>query len=128
MTWQRLTSRYHDFSALMDRGSAAVEEEDVAVLETLSRDSASLLAEIQAAWLELEAAARRRGEVDEAALEGLAEAMRAALAKSQANERRIAAWQARTQETICTVAQGGIALAGYGRPEAGGPELMTQRA
>lgn len=119
MTWQKLTARYRDFSALMDRGSTALEQEDVTALEALSRDSASLLGEIQVAWLELEAAARRGSDVEDTALEALAHAMRGALAKSQANERRIAAWQARTREAICAAAQGGIALAGYagGSPE-----------
>jgi hypothetical protein len=114
MIWQKLASRYHDFSALMDRGSLAIEAEDLEALEAVARESARLLEEMHETWAEAAEAAGQDPAVSTAELESLRAVMQEALHRSQDNQDRIAAWKEETGGTLRTVAQGARATAGYG--------------
>ena len=120
MARQRLEERYRQFAALMDRGAAAVEEEDVDALEAVSRESSLLLGEIQSAWQDVEAEVRAAAPAEgTASLAALAPLMRLALERVQENHARIAAWKDLTQASLCAAVKGGAAVTGYGGATAG---------
>ncbi len=54
---QQLETPYRRYLDLMDRGAAAIEREDLAELEAVAADSASVLAEMRAVLADLEAQA-----------------------------------------------------------------------
>jgi hypothetical protein len=111
---QQLETPYRRYLDLMDRGAAAIEREDLAELEAVAADSASVLAEMRAVLADLEAQAVTGGLAgEEAALASLDLLMRDAIRRSERNQEKISAWKAQTQEWLCTAKAGSVAMAGY---------------
>nr|MBI3614276.1 hypothetical protein [Nitrospirota bacterium] len=114
MQAQQLETPYRRYLELMDRGTQAIEEEDLDALEAVATASAPVLTEMRAVLADLEAQAITGGLAgEEAALESLGLLMRDAIGRSERNQEKMAAWQAQTQEWLCTAKTGSVAMAGY---------------
>ncbi|MDE3035945.1 MAG: hypothetical protein KGJ14_08230 [Nitrospirota bacterium] len=127
MDYQRFRQQCRDYIALMEQGEGMIARGDVDAIESMAMDAAHLLVDMRAAWNELEQQAYMPGAVLESSLAELRYLMREALCRVERNKDNVAAWKARTQELLCAVKAGSIAMAGYAELDGPAKNLVNAR-
>jgi ABC-type Fe2+-enterobactin transport system substrate-binding protein len=123
---QQFEDQYRAIIAQMDRSEAAIARHDVDAVEACAHGVDQTLAELAQASAQFEGLVIVPGE--ESAWNGLADAMRQALACAEQNRATIQRWIGQTQDILSQMSRGGRAVNGYaaaGMPD--GAEFLSAR-
>ena len=108
---QELEAQYRTLIAQMEQSEAAIARQDLDRVEACTHGTDQVLAELVQSSAQLEGLVIIPG--DETAWEGLANAMRQALARAEQNREQIQRWIGLTQDTLAHMSTGGRAVNGY---------------
>lgn len=108
---QELDAQYRTLIAQMEQSEAAIARQDLDALEACVHDAGLALAALAQASAQRKGLAVMPGEAT--AWDGLADAMRQALARTERNRAQIQRWICQTQDALSHLSAGGRAVNGY---------------